>query len=82
VKVALTAGLLAVALLTSGCGKGSSIGFNASCTSDCFTIKVRPNESQADIDTAMQQACAKFGRHGSPQILEKSPDQIGGTCPQ
>jgi hypothetical protein len=67
--------------LISACDRGG-IFFNSTCTEYCFSVHVTENESQAEIDAAMKKACEDFGRHGTPQVLQKTKDEIGGTCPQ
>jgi hypothetical protein len=78
-KTVLTAAGLFAILLLSACD-WSSVGFNAKCKEYCASIKVTENESQANIDSAMKQECAAMGRHGTPQVLDKSKTEIGFTC--
>jgi hypothetical protein len=77
--VAIAAALFAV-LLLAACDR-SSIGFNSKCKEYCASVKVTENESQTDIDSAMKQKCEAMGRHGTPQVLDKSKTEIGFTCP-
>ncbi len=79
-KTVLTATGLFAILLLSACD-WSSVGFNGKCKEYCVSMKVTENESQADIDSAMKQKCEAMGRHGTPQVLEKSKTEIGFTCP-
>ena len=79
-KTVLTAAALFAVLLLSACD-WSSIGFNGSCKEYCASVKVTENESQTDIDSAMKQKCEAMGRHGAPQVLDKSKTEIGFTCP-
>jgi hypothetical protein len=30
----------------------------------------------------MKQQCEGMGRHGTPQVLDKSKTQVGFTCPE
>ncbi len=79
-KTVLTAAGLFAILLLSACD-WSSVGFNGKCKEYCVSMKVTETESQADIDSAMKQKCEAMGRHGTPQVLEKSKTEIGFTCP-
>jgi len=79
-KTVITAATLFTVLLLSACD-WSSIGFNGTCKEYCASVKVTENESQTDIDSAMKQKCEAMGRHGAPQVLDKSKSEIGFTCP-
>ena len=79
-KPVLTAAALFAGLLLSACD-WSSVGFNGKCKEYCASVDVTENESQANIDSAMKQKCEGMGRHGTPQVLDKSKTQIGFTCP-
>lgn len=78
-KTPATSAVLAATLMAA-CSP-SSVAFNATCKEYCFTMPVSENVSQGDIDAAMKQKCEAMGRHGTPQILQRSKDEIGGTCP-
>ncbi len=70
-KSVLTAAALFAGLLLSACD-WSSIGFNGKCKEYCASVDVTENETQANIDSAMKQKCEGMGRHGTPQVLDKS----------
>jgi hypothetical protein len=79
-RTVVTAAALIAMFLLSACD-WSSIGFNGKCKEYCTSVKVTENESQADVDSAMKQKCEAMGRHGTPQVLDKSTTEIGFTCP-
>lgn len=82
-KAVLTPAALCAVLLLSACD-WSSVGFNGKCKKNCATMDVAAQESQADIDAAMKHInkCEAMGRHGTPQVLDKSKTEIGFTCPE
>jgi hypothetical protein len=80
-KSVLTAAALFAVLLLSACD-WSSIVFNSKCKDHCAIVNITGNESQADINSAMKQQCEGMGRHGTPQVLDKSKTQVGFTCPE
>jgi len=80
-KPVVTAAALVAGLLLSACD-WSSVGFNGKCKDHCATVDVTENESQAVIESAMKQTCEGMGRHGAPQVLDKSKTRVGFTCPE
>lgn len=80
-KTVLAATGLFAILLLSACD-WSSVGFNGKCKEYCVSMGITGNQSQADIDAAMKRKCEAMGRHGAPQVLDKSKTEIGFTCPE
>jgi hypothetical protein len=73
----VTAAVVGASLLASACGDS---GFNAGCKEYCVTVAITANESEAEIGAALKKACEELGRHGTPQVLHRSKDQIEATC--
>lgn len=79
VRNALTVATILSAVAISACGGGS----NSVCSAYCVQFNGgMENESQADLDAKIKKACEGVGRHGTPQIREKTKDSLTAYCPE